>query len=447
MQRAVVIGGSVAGLMAAKAVAPFFDEVILLEKDRLNDDNGLHKGVGHGGHAHVLLPSGLDLLKQLLDAPTLDLNAYGIVPADTASELKWFQFGVWKTRFHSGIDMGWCHRSVFERQLRQDVLSVDTIRMLSPAKVTGLLMLEQAHHVAGVCYRSPGDEESDITHTLTAELVIDASGRGTHTPRWLQDAAIGRVKEDEVSVRIAYTTRRFNLPAHVAAALDWKVLSIYAEPPYDRRGGLIYPIGGNEWMATLIGGNGEVAPMAMDGYLDFAQSLPQPDIYKVLKQAIPVGEPCSYQCPGSLWRRYDRMKQWPGHFVVIGDAVCSFNPIYGQGITAVLKDVQVLTAVLAQHINDLSAVSMLKLQKVIAKGKAVPWHLAACPDFIYPETRGKRPPCLGMTNGYIKALMKLAGRDRVAHQRFIEVFTYLKSPLVLLTPGILVKVLGQKLWG
>ncbi len=447
MQRAVVIGGSVAGLMAAKAVAPFFKEVILLEKDTLNDNNGLHKGVGQGAHAHVLLPSGLDLLKQLLEAPALDLYAYGIVLADTASELKWFQFGVWKTRFHSGIDMGWCNRSLFEWQVRQTVLSVDTIRILSPAKVTGLLMSEQGDDVAGVCYRIPGGEDADVTHKLSAELVIDASGRGTHASRWLEHAGMGRVMQDEVSVQVAYTTRRFNLPAHVMETLDWKVLSIYAEPPYDRRGGLIYPIGDNEWMATLVGGHGEVAPMPLDGYLDFAQSLPQPDIYHVLKQAIPVGEPCCYQCPGSLWRRYDRMKQWPGHFVVIGDAVCSFNPIYGQGITAALRDVLALKTVLKQQGNDLSTASMLRLQKTIARGKAVPWHLAACPDFIYPETQGKRPPCLGMTNGYIRALMKLAGRDRVVHQRFIEVFTYLKSPLVLLAPGILAKVLGQKLLG
>ncbi|WP_211830250.1 FAD-dependent oxidoreductase [Kistimonas asteriae] len=447
MQRAVVIGGSVAGLVAAKAIAPFFEEVILLEKDTLNDENGLHKGVGQGAHAHVLLPSGVELLKQLLDLPSIDLEAFGLVPADTASELKWFQFGVWKTRFHSGIDMGWCYRSRFEWQVRQSVLAVDNIRIESPARVTGLFMSASGHHVAGVCYKVPGSENADITHKLAAELVIDASGRGTHTPRWLENAGIARVVQDEISVQVAYTTRRFRFPPAVSDALDWKVLSIYAEPPNDRRGGLIYPIGSNEWMATLVGGGGEVAPMALDGYLDFAQSLPQPDIYRVLKQAIPVGEPCSYRCPGSLWRRYDRMEQWPGHFVVIGDAVCSFNPIYGQGITAALKDVQALRSVLEKSTADLSASSMMQLQKMIARGKAVPWHMAACPDFIYPETRGKRPLCLGMTNGYLKALMKLAGRDRVVHQRFIEVFTYLKSPLVLLAPGIMVKVLGQKLWG
>ncbi|GFR59487.1 monooxygenase FAD-binding [Elysia marginata] len=170
MYRAVVIGGSVAGLMAAKAIAPYFEEVILLEKDTLNDENGLHKGVGQGAHAHVLLPSGLELLKQLLDLPLLDLEAYGVVPADTAGELKWFQFGVWKTRFHSGIDMGWCYRSLFEWRVRQAVLSVGNIRIESPARVTGLLMSSSGHHVAGVCYKIPGRENADITHKLTAEL-------------------------------------------------------------------------------------------------------------------------------------------------------------------------------------------------------------------------------------------------------------------------------------
>lgn len=129
MQRAVVIGGSVAGLMAAKTLSPFLRKVIVLEKDTLNNDNGLHKGVGQGPHSHVLLPSGIELLEQLFGTPTLNLREYGIYPADAADELKWFQFGVWKKRFHSGVSMGGCHRSQSEWRVRQATLLVDNIRL------------------------------------------------------------------------------------------------------------------------------------------------------------------------------------------------------------------------------------------------------------------------------------------------------------------------------
>ena len=445
MQRAVVIGGSVAGLMTAKTLSPFFREVVILEKDTLNSENGLHKGVGQGPHSHVLLPSGMEILKQLLDSTELNPREYGIYPADAAEELKWFQFGVWKKRFHSGVNMGWCHRSQFEWRVRQDVLSVDNILLNSGARVVGLMVAEEGNRIKGVQYQA-GSGKEDIK-ALEADLVIDASGRGTHTPKWLSEANIASVTEDEVRTQISYTTRRFRLPPSLKDSLDWKVLAIYPEPPHVKRGGMIYPLGNGEWMTTLVGFNGEIAPSDIDGYMDYAQSLPQPELYEVLKQSTPIGDPLNYRVPGSLWRRYDDSKQWPGNYAVVGDAVCSFNPIYGQGITMVLKDLQKLRALLERKESDFTPATMTHLQKQIGKGKIIPWLMAASPDFMYTGTTGNKPPGVSIMNSYIKALMKLAGKDQDIHQRFIEAFTFLKSPAVLMTPSVIGKVVGQKLFG
>ncbi|WP_419832272.1 NAD(P)/FAD-dependent oxidoreductase [Endozoicomonas atrinae] len=445
MQRAVVIGGSIAGLMTAKTLSPFFREVIILEKDTLNSENGLHKGVGQGPHSHVLLPSGMEILKQLLDSPEFNPREYGIYPADAAEELKWFQFGVWKKRFHSGVNMGWCHRSQFEWRVRQDVLSVDNIQLSSTARVVGLMVAEEGNRIKGVQYQTGSGKEE--IKALEADLVIDASGRGTHTPKWLSEANIASVTEDEVRTQISYTTRRFRLPPSLKDSLDWKVLAIYPEPPHVKRGGMIYPLGNGEWMTTLVGFNGEIAPSDIYGYMDYAQSLPQPELYEVLKQSTPIGDPLNYRVPGSLWRRYDDSKQWPDNYAVVGDAVCSFNPIYGQGITMVLKDLQKLRALLERKESDFTPATMTHLQKQIGKGKIIPGLMAASPDFMYTGTTGNKPPGVSIMNSYIKALMKLAGKDQDIHQRFIEAFTFLKSPTVLMTPGVIGKVVVQKLFG
>ncbi|ELT98033.1 hypothetical protein CAPTEDRAFT_205495, partial [Capitella teleta] len=259
--------------------------------------------------------------------------------------------------------MGWCHRSQFEWQVRQALLSVDNIQLKARAKVIGLMVAGEGNRVEGVHYQSSADK--DGIKTLPANLIIDASGRGTHTPKWLSEANIASVKEDEVRTQISYTTRRFRLPETLIDSLDWKVLAIYPEPPHVKRGGMIYPLGNGEWMTTLVGFNGEIAPTEMEGYMDYAQSLPQPELYEILKQSTPIDEPLSYRIPGSLWRRYDHIKQWPGNFLVIGDAVCSFNPIYGQGITMALKDLQKLKTLLEQKEIDFAPATMAHLQKQI----------------------------------------------------------------------------------
>lgn len=445
MQRAVVIGGSVAGLVAAKTLSPFFKEVIVLEKDTLDNNSGLHNGVGQGPHAHVLLPSGIELLEQLFGTPELNLREYGIYPVDAAGELKWFQFGVWKKRFHSGMDMGWCHRSQFEWQVRQAVMSVDNIQLQTNTRVIGLIVSEEGKRIKGVHYQTSLNEGTPLT--LEADLVIDAAGRGTHTPRWFSEACIAKVTEDEVRAQISYATRRFHFPENFTDSLDWKVLVIYPEPPHGKRGGMIYPLGNGEWITTLVGFNGEVAPLDLEGFMDYANSLQQSDLYEVLKQGTPIGEPLNYRIPGSLWRRYDRIKQWPGNFLVVGDAVCSFNPIYGQGITMALKDLQKLKLLLEQQETNFAPATMARLQKQIGQGKIIPWLMAASPDFMYTETTGKRPIGVGMMNSYIKTIMKLAGTDQDIHQRFIEAFTFLKSPVVLMTPSVIGKVILHKLAG
>ncbi|KEI70165.1 NAD(P)/FAD-dependent oxidoreductase [Endozoicomonas elysicola] len=443
MQRAVVIGGSVAGLMTAKTLSPFFREVVILEKDTLNSENGLHKGVGQGPHSHVLLPSGMEILKQLLDSPELNPREYGIYPADAAEDLKWFQFGVWKKRFHSGVNMGWCHRSQFEWRVRQDLLSVDNILLNSRSRVTGLMVAEEGSHINGVRYQT-GTDKKEI-NALEADLIIDASGRGTHTPKWLSEANITHIREDEVRAHLSYTTSRFKLPESLIKTLDWKVLAIYPEPPLTSRGGLIYPIGNGEWMATLIGINGEAAPIDMDGFMEYAQSLPQPDLYDVLQQATAVSETMNYRCPGSLWRRFDHIKPWPDNFLVIGDAVCSFNPIYGQGITMMLLDLKKLELFLKQREINPTAKHIGQLQRKISQSKLLPWLMAASPDFMHTGTTGKKPLGIGIINGYTKAVMKLAAKDEDIHQRFINAFSFLKSPAVLMTPSVIGKIIKYKL--
>ena len=445
MTQALIIGASISGLVAAYALSPVFDTVLLLDGDDFADNSGLHKGVAQGGHAHVLLPSGIELMKQLLSEPDLDISQYGILEADAASELRWFHFDVWKSRFQSRVNLGWCNRPLFESQVRLKVLALDNVQIRSKTKVQSLEFSDNGNQVIGVQVLSDDSET-----LITADLIIDASGRGTRTPKWLKDGGYPEVREDRVQVNLSYTTRIFRFPEEDSPHKQafWKVLAIYANPPHSRRTGLLYSLDDNLWMVTLVGFHGDKAPGDLPDFLTFTQSLPRPELYQILCRAIPVGEACHYQCPGSLWRRYDLLSRWPANFLVIGDAVSSFNPVYGQGMTAAMMDVQVVKRYLERQPLPSTLESSMRIrgiQRRIGRGKWIPWLMATGSDFIYPETEGERPVGTGLINNYLTIIMKLAAEDSRVHQKFIEVFSLLKSPHILLTPDVLYKVICYRL--
>jgi 2-polyprenyl-6-methoxyphenol hydroxylase-like FAD-dependent oxidoreductase len=436
-EHAVVIGGSIAGLLAARALARHFATVTVVERDRPPAEPVARRGVPQGRHAHVLLQGGTDALAALLADPDLDLGASGALRTDASLDVRWFQFGVWKRRFRSGLSAHWCDRPRLEGWLRQRVGALASVRLLAGHRARALLPGDGA--IAGVRVAAR-DGPAEV---VEGDLVVDASGSTSRTPRWLEDLGYPRVEEDRIGVDVGYASRVYRRPPDVSP--DWSVLAIYPRPPESRRAGVVYPLDGERCLVTLMGWVGDHPPGDEAGFLDFARSLPQQDLAVWLRHAAPLSPIHRHVFPASRWRRFERMGRWPERFLVVGDAVCGFNPVYGQGMSVSALDAAALGRALGRPGSDRTPGFARRLQRRLAAHRVAPWLLAATSDFRFPEVTGKRPFALGILNRYVQGVLELSGESSRAHLRFIRVLGFRASPLSLLDPVLAASVIGRAL--
>ncbi len=301
-----------------------------------------------------------------------------------------------------------------------------------------------ATRVTGVQVRYREGEQRE--EMLSADLVVDTSGRGSHTPQWLVSLGYNQVEETAIKVNVGYATRIYRQPEH--SRFERKVLGIYSTPPDEKRAGVLAPIEGKRWIVTLMGWVRDYPPDDEAGFLTFARSLPQPDLYEAIKDAEPLTSVAIHKFPANRRRHYERLARFPEGFVALGDAVCSFNPVYGQGMTAAALEAEVLNTLLYQQrkhrpAGDISGVSR-RFQKKITKIVDTFWLLAANEDFRHPETQGKRPTGLSLLNSYSLRVQKLSSFDPEVTLLFYQVLQSIKPPTALFSPRILAKVLLKR---
>jgi hypothetical protein len=387
-------------------------------------------------HFHGLLARGGEIIEALFPGVTTDVGEAGAIYTDAAQGLKWFHHDTWRVRFHSGVQGYLSSRPLLEATVRRHLRNVGNVRLLDGCTVTGLTAAAGGARVTGVrIQRGEGPEE-----TLEADLVVDAAGRGTRAPHWLEELGYGTVPVSTVKVDLAYASRVYRRP--VDSPTDWNVLLLYAKPPL-RRSGIMARIEGDRWICTLWGYFGDHPPLDDEGYLNFAQTLPMPDIYNLIKDAEPLTPAVIHKFPAHLRRHYEKMDRFPDGLVVLGDAACSFNPIYGQGMTTAALGAdaldQCLKALSAGSLTGLSKVFQAKLATLVE----MPWSMATSEDFRYPETEGIRPRGLGLVNWYTGRLIRLACRDPQVAQQFLEVQHMLKPASTLFAPANVLKVLTK----
>jgi hypothetical protein len=279
---------------------------------------------------------------------------------------------------------------------------------------------------------------------VPAELVVDASGRGSQAPQWLLFLGYPRVEESVVNVNVGYASCIYGQLDQTY--LDEKALIIYPTPPYGKRAGYIFPIESGRWMVTLTGWHRDYPPGDERGFLDYARSLPVPNLYRAIKEADSLTPIVTHRFPSNRRRRFERMPRFPDGFVVLGDAACSFNPIYGQGMTTAALDASILNSCLHEYLRahrDLQGFAV-RFRKRVAKAAMVPWLLATGEDFRYPETDGRRPPGMRLLNWYSGRVHVLSGSQPLTTLRFYEVLHMLKSPMALFAPRILFAVLFSR---
>ncbi len=445
-RRALVLGASMAGLWTARVLADHFDEVVVLERDRLPEGAAARAGVPQARQYHVLLLRGLQLLREYFPGLEEELIAAGAVPFDITGDVKLRSRGKWLRQFPSGQRLLSCSRLLLEATMRSRLRQDARIRFVEGVEVTGLVTDPGRTRVTGVHYRprpaatEAGDAEEIV---VSGDLIVDAWGSGAPTPSWLQALGYAAPEETVVDSFLGYVTRRYRRPAAFTA--DWRMLLITATAPHDPRGGLIFPEEGDVWVVMMAGANKDYPPTDEAGFDAFARSL-GPEYYAAVQAAEPISAPIGYRGTDSRWRHYEQLTRWPERYVVLGDAFCGFNPIYGQGMTVAALSAVALGEELTRTGGQLDGVAARAEQRFgkITEGA---WLLATGADLEWPETvGGASSNSLADRFGrwYIDKLLDAVGRDEQVRLAFNEVNQLVKPATSLFAPSVMARVLLRR---
>jgi len=441
-QHALVIGSSIAGLLAARILADYFEQVTVVERDQLPTNAEVRKGVPQGRHVHLLMCRGAHIIAELFPELFPALEEDGALLVSPTDDFRWFHFGSWKLQFSGPLRLYSQSRPLLEYHVRRCVANLPNVRIIDNCEVLGLVSgSNNCSGITGVSMRY-GRGTVQSQRYLKTNLVVDASGRGSQTPSWLTALGYPPIEETLVRIDVGYASRVYHRPHN--APHVWKVMGIYPWPLEMKRIGYIFPIEGNAWMVTLSGCLHDHPPADEAGFLEFARTLARPDIYEAIKNAIPLSSIATYKFPADRRRHYERLVSMPDGLVVLGDAACSFNPVYGQGMTVAALEAVTLGTCLDEHLRS-QAGNMAgfpqRFQKALASVVEVPWLFATCEDLRYQATEGNRTFGMRVLQGYTQRVCRLMATDPFATQSFYEVLNMLKPPTALFHPRILLPAL------
>jgi 2-polyprenyl-6-methoxyphenol hydroxylase-like FAD-dependent oxidoreductase len=432
--QAVVLGAGMAGLLAARVLAENHRKVTLVDRDDIGAADGPRKGVPQGRHIHALLAGGQQALETLFPGLTRELVAAGAPVGDNLSDTRICFSGHRLRRGPSGLTMLSLSRPFLERHVRARVLALPNVVLAPPSDIAGLVAEPDGGRITGA--RVFRRVDSSVAEVLPADLVVDATGRGSRSARWLAELGHDRPREELVGADVSCTTCCYRLPPD---ALGGDLGCLVGPTPDVPRVGALARLEGDRWILTLAGVHGDDPPSDPAGIAEFTRSLSIPDIHQVIRDAAPFGRPVTYRFPGNLRRRYDRLPRLPDGLVVLGDAVCSLNPIYGQGMT--VAALQALA--LREHLRRHPAPQPRVLSRRLARVAAAPWDMATGGDLAIPGTRGPRPRLARFMGAYISRLHEAAAADAELGRVFLRVSSLVAPPPALLGPGTVVRVLRQ----
>jgi 2-polyprenyl-6-methoxyphenol hydroxylase-like FAD-dependent oxidoreductase len=432
--RAIVLGASMAGLLAARVLAERYKRVLVIDRDVLPAAGEHRRGVPHGRHVHALHPRGLEILDELFPGLSTSLAASGAVLCDIVGDMRWQLSGYQLRQVHSGLPVVFASRPFLEGRVRALVQRLPGVSFLPESQVSGFAVTEDKRTVTGVEVRGPAGPPVQIA----GSLVVDASGRGSSTPAWLAELGYPRPAEDRIEIGLGYATRMYRLRPD-AMGRDQMILTVGT--PANSRAGALAAIEGGRHILTIAGIRGDHPPTDPKGFEEFVASLPSADIAAAIAGAEPLDEPVQFRFPASARRRYERLAAFPDGLLVIGDAVCSFNPIYGQGMTVAATEAMTLRGLLAGGAVPAARRYFRKIAAVID----VPWDIAAGGDLAFPQVPGKRSAKVRLVNAYLPRLHAAAARDEALATALVRVIGLKDRPEGLLRPDRMLRVLRGNL--
>ncbi|WP_116210208.1 NAD(P)/FAD-dependent oxidoreductase [Streptomyces olivoreticuli] len=377
----VVLGASMAGTLAAHVLARHAGTVTVVERDALPEEPRHRKGVPQGRHAHLLWSNGARLIEDLLPGTTDRLLAAGARRLGFPEDLVTLTGQGWQHRFPATQFALLASRPLLDLTVRQQALTAENVTVLQRTEAVELT--GSAGRVTGVVVRDLG---SGRRTPLDADLVIDATGRGSRLKQWLSALGVPALEEDVVDAGVAYATRFFQAPP--GATTRFPAVNIAADDSLREPGrfGVVYPIEGDRWIVTLSCTRGARLPSDEDEFLPFAKDLAHPLIAELLRDAEPL-TPVHGSRSGANRRLYpERLEQWPDGLLVVGDSLTAFNPIYGHGMSSAARCAVTLDRELARGGPSEAGAGRL-VQKAIGAAVDDPWILAASKDIDYINCR------------------------------------------------------------
>ena len=431
---AVVLGGSMAGLLAARVLADSYVRVTVVERDLLPAAAGHRRGVPQGRHVHALRPRGRELIEELFEGFTDELVAGGAEIGDELAQARWLFSGQRLARTTTGRTVLSLSRPMLEGHLRARVRAIRTVTVIDGCDVLGLTSTPDRQRITGVHVldRSPGS----TARTLAADLVLDATGRASRTPIWLEQLGYPPPEQERVEIGVCYASRIFRLRPD---ALHGDQAILCGGTPEQPHGGALSVQENGQHIVSTASFLGEQPPTELAAFRAFAATMPFPDIADAIRDAEPIGEPATSRYQANQRHRYERLPRFPAGMLVLGDAVCSVNPIYGQGMTMAALQVHALRALLA----DGHCPSPEQYFRTIAKVIDPAWQMTIGADLANPGVAGKRTVAVRLANAYLPRLHAAAATDPALTAAFARVTGLIDPPQALMRPDRLLHVLTR----
>ncbi|HDR6287587.1 TPA: FAD-dependent monooxygenase [Bacillus cereus] len=432
--KAIVIGGSMAGKFAAKALSTSFKEVIIIEADERWDGKSSRKRVPQSNHPHVLLKGGENAIEELFPNITNELIEAGSIINNFTRDLKWHQFGLWKQPFIGEVHMIQQSRPLLEWHIQKRIHQISNITIKYETLVKGLLVDAKLNKVCGVKVKYL---ETNTQEEVHADLVVDASGFGSKSIEWLREYEI-KVQEEKVRIDLFYATKMFKLKEN--EELDCCNMLMSPSFPDNPYGVLIQTIEDNRYFVTFSGYANEKAPQTDDEFYDFAENLSISNVTDFLNKAEGITDIKTYKIPYQVRRRFDLVNNVPEGLLVIGDAQCRFDPVFGQGVSVAAMEAHQLQLLL-QDRKQLDKTFTQQFYKKAATIIETPWDMTTTEISRHPQLKRELTTKQKFQLWYTKQIYRLSASNSDVYIRLVRVMNLISSPFHLFHPKVLLSVL------